>query len=106
MKNVFKMLILLFLLFPTFGLSEVKEIIAEGTYNMGDGETPTDAESSVFSETVLTRFTSSFPFCERSERQQKSKHPAVAQFPLHKKMGASWGIKNRAYIFVPVSNAY
>ena len=60
----------------------------------------------VFLGTRLTRVISSFPFCERSERQQKSKHPAGAQFPLHERMGASWGIKNRAYIFVPVSNAY
>ncbi|MBI4839060.1 MAG: hypothetical protein HY806_07990, partial [Nitrospirae bacterium] len=36
---------LTFLLFPTIGSSETKEIISEGTYNMGDGETPSVAES-------------------------------------------------------------
>jgi len=61
---------------------------------------------SIFSGTVLTRFIRSFPFCERSERQQKSKHPPAGQSPLHKRMGASWSSKNRAHIFVPISNAY
>ena len=37
-------LIVLFLL-STAGLAEMKEIISEGTYNMGDGETPSVAES-------------------------------------------------------------
>jgi hypothetical protein len=37
--------ILLLFLCPSFAFAEVKEIISEGTYNMGDGETPTVAES-------------------------------------------------------------
>ena len=45
MKHFSKLLILLFFLSPSFAVAEVKEIIAEGTYNMGDGETPTVAES-------------------------------------------------------------
>ena len=36
--------ILCVLLFPALSFSETKEIIAEGTYNMGDGETPVVAE--------------------------------------------------------------
>lgn len=44
MKHICKLLILAFFLFPSLGFAEVKEIIAEGTYNMGDGETPTVAE--------------------------------------------------------------
>jgi len=42
---LFILAILLPLLCPSFSFAEVKEIIAEGTYNMGDGETPTVAES-------------------------------------------------------------
>ena len=36
---------MVFFLFPSFALAEVKEITAEGTYNMGDGETPLVAKS-------------------------------------------------------------
>jgi hypothetical protein len=35
----------LFLLIPSFTHAEIKEIVSEGTYNMGDGETPSVAES-------------------------------------------------------------
>jgi len=45
MERIFKLFVLLLLIFPSSGLAEVKEIISEGTYNMGDGETPTVAES-------------------------------------------------------------
>lgn len=31
-------------LFPALSYAQVKEIISEGTYNMGDGETPSVAE--------------------------------------------------------------
>ncbi len=33
------------LLVPSFLSAETKEIVSEGTYNMGDGETPSVAES-------------------------------------------------------------
>ena len=39
------MTIALFLLFPSQGFTQVKEIVSEGAYNMGDGETPSIAES-------------------------------------------------------------
>jgi len=39
------MIAALFLLFPSHGFTQVKEIVSEGAYNMGDGETPTVAES-------------------------------------------------------------
>ena len=39
------MIVALFLLYPVHGFSQVKEIVSEGTYNMGDGETPSVAES-------------------------------------------------------------
>jgi tetratricopeptide (TPR) repeat protein len=45
MKAIFNMIVIAFFLLPSMGYGEVKEIIAEGTYNMGDGETPTVAES-------------------------------------------------------------
>jgi len=45
MKNIFMLIIFLFCLFACPGLGEADEIIAEGSYNMGDGETPTVAES-------------------------------------------------------------
>jgi len=38
-------IITLLLLFPSAVLAETKEIVSEGTYNMGDGETPSVAES-------------------------------------------------------------
>jgi tetratricopeptide (TPR) repeat protein len=45
MKAIFNMIVVAFFLLPSTGYGEVKEIISEGTYNMGDGETPTVAES-------------------------------------------------------------
>ena len=45
MERIFKLFVLLLLIFPSSSLADVKEIISEGTYNMGDGETPTVAES-------------------------------------------------------------
>jgi hypothetical protein len=44
-KHIFKLFIIVLFLCPCFALAEVKEITSEGTYNMGDGETPTVAES-------------------------------------------------------------
>jgi len=41
---VFSLLTLMVTVFPSSGYAEVKEIIAEGTYSMGDGETPLVAE--------------------------------------------------------------
>jgi hypothetical protein len=43
-------IIAIFLFFPSDTIAEVKEIIAEGTYNMGDGETPSVAESWAISD--------------------------------------------------------
>ena len=45
MKRALPLITAVLLLFPSFILAETKEIIAEGTYNMGDGETATVAES-------------------------------------------------------------
>ena len=45
MRNTFTVIIALFLFFPSVSFAETKEIISEGTYNMGDGETPSVAES-------------------------------------------------------------
>ena len=44
-KIIFTILVSVFLFYPSQGFAEVKEIISEGTYNMGDGETPGVAES-------------------------------------------------------------
>jgi hypothetical protein len=44
-KEFFMLSILVLFLSPTLGPPEVKEIMAEGTYNMGDGETPIVVES-------------------------------------------------------------
>ena len=44
-KYIFAILVSVLLSYPLQGFAEVKEIISEGTYNMGDGETPTVAES-------------------------------------------------------------
>src|SRR3989338_4925751 len=43
--RVWVIIIALFLFLPSLGFAETKEIISEGTYNMGDGETPSVAES-------------------------------------------------------------
>ena len=43
--RVWVIIIALFLFLPLHSFAEVKEIISEGTYNMGDGETPSVAES-------------------------------------------------------------
>ncbi|MBI5212671.1 MAG: tetratricopeptide repeat protein, partial [Nitrospirae bacterium] len=46
MKHIFSIMIAaLFLFYPSHGFTAVKEIISEGAYNMGDGETPSVAES-------------------------------------------------------------
>lgn len=46
MRHIFTIMIAaLFLLFPSHGFTAVKEIVSEGAYNMGDGETPSVAES-------------------------------------------------------------
>jgi tetratricopeptide (TPR) repeat protein len=45
MRNLIAILIALFLLLPVVGNAEFREIISEGNYNMGDGETPSVAES-------------------------------------------------------------
>jgi hypothetical protein len=42
---VIKVFVFVFFLSPVVSFAEVKEIISEGTYNMGDGETPSIAES-------------------------------------------------------------
>lgn len=44
-KYIFPILISILLFYPSQGFAEVKEIVSEGTYNMGDGETPSVAES-------------------------------------------------------------
>src|SRR3989338_6791372 len=44
-KYIFAILVSVLLSYPLQGFAEVKEIISEGTYNMGDCETPTVAES-------------------------------------------------------------
>src|SRR3990170_1960868 len=44
-RYIFAVIIALFLFFPSLGFAQTKEIISEGTYNMGDGETPGVAES-------------------------------------------------------------
>ena len=41
---LFSIVALILGIFPSLGYAEVKEIIAEGTYSMGDGETPMVAE--------------------------------------------------------------
>ena len=45
MRYIFAVIIAVFLFSPSLGFAETKEIISEGTYNMGDGETPSVAES-------------------------------------------------------------
>jgi tetratricopeptide (TPR) repeat protein len=46
MKHIFTIMIAaLFLFYPSHGFTAVKEIVSEGAYNMGDGETPSVAES-------------------------------------------------------------
>jgi hypothetical protein len=46
MRYIFVIIIAaLFLFYPSHGFTAVKEIVSEGAYNMGDGETPSVAES-------------------------------------------------------------
>lgn len=45
MKFIVPIIAAFLLIIPSLSLAETKEIIAEGAYNMGDGETPTVAES-------------------------------------------------------------
>ena len=45
MKTFMRIFVLLILFLPVAASAEIKSIITEGAYNMGDGETPTVAES-------------------------------------------------------------
>lgn len=45
MKNIVNLFFLVLLFLPIAASAEIKEIICEGTYNMGDGEAPSVAES-------------------------------------------------------------
>lgn len=45
MFHIFALAAMVLLISPSFSFAETKEIISEGTYNMGDGETPSVAES-------------------------------------------------------------
>lgn len=45
MEKLFFIVFAMLLVLPFSAFAEIKEIISEGTYNMGDGETPTVAES-------------------------------------------------------------
>lgn len=45
MRYILTVISAFLLIYPPVGLAETKEIISEGTYNMGDGETPLIAES-------------------------------------------------------------
>ncbi|OGW32053.1 MAG: hypothetical protein A2X54_08955 [Nitrospirae bacterium GWF2_44_13] len=46
MRHIFAIMITALILFyPSHGFTTIKEIVSEGAYNMGDGETPTVAES-------------------------------------------------------------
>jgi tetratricopeptide (TPR) repeat protein len=54
MRQLFAAVCFILLLLPASGIAENKEIIAEGSYNMGDGETPTVAESRALIEAKKT----------------------------------------------------
>lgn len=45
MKHIFSIIIAVLLFLPALGFTQTKEIISEGAYNMGDGATPSVAES-------------------------------------------------------------
>lgn len=42
-RHIFLVILAVFLFLPFNSFAQIKEIVAEGTYNMGDGETPTIA---------------------------------------------------------------
>lgn len=45
LKQVILLLAIFIFLFPVLSRAQIKEIVSEGTYNMGGGETPGVAES-------------------------------------------------------------
>ena len=53
------------LFLPSVGFTESKEIISEGTYNMGDGETPTVAESRALLQAKRTALEEAGTYVER-----------------------------------------
>ena len=56
MKHIFSIMIAaLFLYYPSIAFTAIKEIVSEGTYNMGDGETPSVAESRALLNAYLGR---------------------------------------------------
>lgn len=75
MKFIVPIVAAFLLLFPSFSLAETKEIITEGTYKMGDGETPTVAESRALLqanrtavEEVLLSYNGAFPYVRGTDK--------------------------------------
>ena len=72
-KYVFAVLIALVLFHPAQGFTETKNIISEGTYNMGDGETPGVAESRALLQAKRTALEQAGTYVESYSKDLENK---------------------------------
>jgi len=72
MKRILPVITAVLLLFPSFTFAETKEIISEGAYNMGDGETPTVAESRALLQAKRTAVEETGTYVESYSKLKKS----------------------------------
>jgi hypothetical protein len=83
MKYLISILITMVLFYPASSFSETKEIISEGTYNMGDGETPTVAESRALLQAKRTALEQAGTYVESYSTVKKS----IAFFAIIEEQG-------------------
>ncbi len=73
MRPITALFMTMFLFFPCLVFADNKEIIAEGTYNMGDGETPSVAESRALLQAKKTALEQAGTYVESYSRVQNIK---------------------------------
>src|SRR3990167_7671779 len=83
MRYIFAVIIALFLFFPSLGFAQTKEIISEGTYNMGDGETPGVAESRALLQAKRIALEQAGPYVESYTKIENRNKQRMSSKFLH-----------------------
>src|SRR3972149_4677937 len=97
--HVWVIIIALFLFFPSFGFAEVKEIVSEGTYNMGDGETPGVAESRALLQAKRIALEQAGTYVESWTKGEKEKKQVGAKITDEERLfeARQWAEKGYQY---------
>lgn len=82
-------------LFSAFSRAQVKEIISEGAYNMGDGETPSIAEERAFQANAW--FEKSYQFLLNNE-YDKAMEALISAIALNPNFSLAYNRRGAAYI--------